>query len=284
MQRTGRQFLFESTIAASPEGGPLAALQFRVSELLRGFMRALTTDASVELWILLLVFAAIYGVVHTALPGHRKTLLVSYFLADDARAVHGVLAGIALAVLHVVAAVVLVLGGYYLLDVALESVIEDATVVIHRVTGGLIAILGAYLLAVRVSVRARGPEHRQGLGHRHGPGMRGAAEHQHHGKADRTRLLPAVIVSGIVPCPGSAFILLTALSLGNPAIGVAAVAAVSVGMALILTALSVATILVKQRVLRLLSGAAAHRAHEGVELAGAVSMLGFGAVIIVLTI
>jgi ABC-type nickel/cobalt efflux system permease component RcnA len=114
--------------------------------------------------------------------------------------------------------------------------------------------------------------------------MRGAAEHQHHGKADRTRLLPAVIVSGIVPCPGSAFILLTALSLGKPTMGVAAVAAVSVGMALILTALSVATILVKQRVLRLLSGAAAHRAHEGVELAGAVSMLGFGAVIIVLTI
>jgi ABC-type nickel/cobalt efflux system permease component RcnA len=241
-------------------------------------MRALTTDASVELWILLLVFAAIYGVVHTALPGHRKTLLVSYFLADDARAVHGVLAGIALAVLHVVAAVVLVLGGYYLLDVALESVIEDATVVIHRVTGGLIAILGAYLLAVRVSVRARGPEHRRG------PGIRGAAEHRHHGEADRTRLLPAVIVSGIVPCPGSAFILLTALSLGSPAIGIAAVAAVSVGMAATLTALSVATILAKQRVLRLLSGDAAHRAHAGVELAGGVLMLGFGAVIIVVTL
>lgn len=278
MQRAGGMFLFESTIAASPEPGPLAALQFRVSELLRGFMRALSGETSVELWVLLLVFAAIYGVVHTALPGHRKTLLVSYFLADDARAVHGVLAGIALAALHVLAAVVLVLGGYYLLDVALESVIEDATVVIHRVTGALIALLGAYLLATRVAARSRGP------GHRHGTATRTASDHRHHRQAGGTRLLPAVIVSGIVPCPGSAFILLTALSLGKPAVGIAAVTAVSVGMALTLTALSVATILAKQRVLRLLSGGAAHLAHEGVELAGAVLMLGFGAVIIFLTV
>ncbi len=283
MQEYGGTSVFDATNPVSVTEGPLASLQLRLSELLGRFMRGLGEDGSAEIWILLLLFAVLYGMIHAALPGHRKTLLVSYFLAENARPAEGILAAVALAVLHVVAAVIIVFGGYYLLDTALETVVGDASAAIHRLTGVLIALLGLYLLLARSMELIRSKGLHQADHHADGHGHHGDVEAPQTGRG-KSRMLPLVIVSGIVPCPGSALILLTALSLGRPVIGIAAVVAVSVGMALTLTALSLITIVTKDRALRLLSSNAAHTAHAGVELAGAAVMLGFGTVIVMLAV
>jgi len=246
-------------------------------------MRGLGGEGSAEIWILLLLFAVLYGMVHSALPGHRKTLLISSFFAEDAPPAEGILAAVALAILHVAAAVIIVFGGYYLLDTALKTVVGDASAAIHRVTGVLIALLGLYLLLARSMELIRSKGRHQSDHHADGNGYHGDVVAPQTGRG-KSRMLPLVIVSGIVPCPGSALILLTALSLGRPVIGIAAVVAVSVGMALTLTALAVVTIIAKERALHLLSSKAAHVAHAGVELAGAAVMLGFGTVIVMLAV
>ena len=63
--------------------------------------------------ILLAMAAAIlFGAVHALMPGHGKTVLVSYHLGQPARPIDGFVNGSILAVTHVGLAVVLVLAGF----------------------------------------------------------------------------------------------------------------------------------------------------------------------------
>ena len=60
---------------------------------------------------LLLLFSFLYGVFHTLLPGHQKSIVGAYFMSENARYGQGLLAGALFAVLHAsvaVAALVLV--------------------------------------------------------------------------------------------------------------------------------------------------------------------------------
>ena len=63
--------------------------------------------------ILLAMAAAIlFGAVHALMPGHGKTVLVSYHLGQPARPIDGFVNGSILAVTHVGLAIVLVLAGF----------------------------------------------------------------------------------------------------------------------------------------------------------------------------
>jgi ABC-type nickel/cobalt efflux system permease component RcnA len=55
--------------------------------------------------------AALFGLVHAFMPGHGKTVLVSYFLGRPSKVVAGLGASIILVLTHVGSAVVLVLTG-----------------------------------------------------------------------------------------------------------------------------------------------------------------------------
>ena len=56
--------------------------------------------------------AALFGLVHAFMPGHGKTVLVSYFLGRPSKVVAGLGASIILVLTHVGSAVVLVLTGF----------------------------------------------------------------------------------------------------------------------------------------------------------------------------
>ena len=59
-------------------------------------------------FILALAIAFAYGVVHAFGPGHGKFVIVSYFLGREARVMRGVAMAVHIAIIHVIAAVVVV--------------------------------------------------------------------------------------------------------------------------------------------------------------------------------
>ncbi len=278
--------------------------------------------------------AFLYGLLHAALPGHRKVLLVSYFVSADAPVRYGVFAGLGVAAVHSLAAVAVVLGAYYVLEASLSVALDDATRYLQAVTAAGILLVGAFLVVSKArealglrAGRSAGPandsygttsapngEHRrrhereqghqgQGDGQRYGSGRgdKDRHDHQHdhapahppqqehhhehhheHGAGlirrmkGRVGLLPAIVISAVVPCPGSAMILIFALSLGVVSLGLYAVVLFSVGMAVTLTAVSVVAVLSKRAVLGAFDGRLGEVLHVGIEGVAGMVMIAFG--------
>lgn len=213
-----------------------------------------------------------YGLIHALGPGHRKTVLVSYFLAEGAQTGTGILAGAAMSGLHAASAVAVVGVGYVLVHGSVGLILEDAGFLMEIVSYAAVAAVGTLMLALRIReiVKTR-------RGATSGESIEGKARpHRRSGG----RGLPAlVIASGIVPCPGAAMLLILALSLGAAPLGVFAVIAMSAGMAAALLVISVSTILLRDRVLRFSrgTGAAAGVIHGILSIGGATAVAAFGA-------
>ena len=226
------------------------------------------------------LIAFLYGLIHAALPGHRKVLLVSYFVSAPARVHHAVLAGVSVAILHAGAAAVVILSAYYLLRTSLSAAMDSATLYLQAVTAAFVLLTGVVILSLKI---------REAMQLRQGAS--GSTDQSgHHASEESGRLLqflrkrigllPAIILSAIVPCPGSAMILLFALSLGVVSLGLYAVAVFSLGMAITLSTVLVVTVLTKQVLFRALEGSFGEALHVGIEGLGGLVMVVFGAILL----
>lgn len=182
--------------------------------------------------------AFLYGLLHALGPGHRKTVIFSYFLAADAPVLHGVAAGVLLALLHGAAAVGLILPIYYLLQGSLLITFNSVSRYIEVATFGFIAVFGAVMLAVHLIQMLRGKHEHGGLhSHDEAPAATDTPE-----RSRRRNLLLLIIGSGLVPCPGAAMVLMFALSMQMTTLGLMAVGAMSLGMAVTISAVAVVTL------------------------------------------
>lgn len=243
----------------------LSRMQGELQQRMSAFIRALHGERSALVWASLLGLGTLYGVVHTLLPGHRKTVLFSYFMSEEARPVHGVLAGVSLGILHAIAAIAIVVGSYWIIESSLNVAVSRANEIVQRLSAWVIVALGLLFLIAKV---------RHALSHsRHRHIEQEAVESAGTSRAPLS--LPAIVLSGLVPCPGSTAVLLFSLSLGIISVGVVTVTAISFGMAVTLSALSVATIVLKRGVLTR-EGPLGHLLHHGIEIGAAIVMLLFG--------
>lgn len=283
-------FLLDSTIEFGP---PRTAAGAWLRNMQRGLTRNLsTTLRSVQqgqttgtFW-LIVSLAFIYGVIHSILPGHRKVILISYFLAKDARPITGVFAGIALAVVHAAAAVIVVLVAYYVIQTSIGATIVRTGAAVQSVTAGFVLLAGIVLLIMTLrEIRSHRRDHDGEHGHDHdhnsdhSHGHNDSHNHSHGADASRSRsqrLLPVIIISGLVPCPGSSMIMLFAVSVGVVTLGLIAVGSFAVGMAIVFSGICVATILVKERINRLLESRRGRALHHAIEIGGALVMVVFG--------
>lgn len=90
--------------------------------------------------------------------------------------------------------------------------------------------------------------------------------------------LPVLIVSGAVPSPTVALLLLSAISAGTLAAGVLALVGVTLGLAGMFVLCAAAVIVAKERGIDMLGGRAAHYTHLGVEIAAALGLALLGAI------
>ena len=231
--------------------------------------------------------AFVYGLVHAALPGHRKVLLVSYFMTTNAPLRHALFAGLSVAVLHAGAAAAVVLLAYYVLQVSLGAALSNATTYLQAVTSVFVLAFG---LAVLVSTIREVLHHRRGYtNHRH---------HHDHYSADsaaktvsarsrlsrflrnRLGLLPAIVLSAVVPDAGSALILVFAISLDLVSLGLFAVVFFSLGMAMTQVTVLAAAVLSKRVVAGALDGRLGEIVHITLEGLGGLAMVAVGAVLL----
>lgn len=184
-------------------------------------------------------FAFVYGVLHTLGPGHGKTIVASYFVGSDARVLRGLSMGLQIAVTHVVSAVVLVT----IFDISYRQLLGGdpiQSVWIGLVSYGIVTIIGATMLvrAIRQTFFAH-------AGHGHGHDH----DHHHHHSHDWREEGALAVLAGLVPCTGAILVMLFALANGIVVAGVLMVVAISLGMAVTMAAIGMASILFRRLVL-----------------------------------
>ncbi len=225
----------EKTARPGGAQGPLrqhiTSLQRVLYSHIAGLMNDLKSSGKDPRFLLMLLLGAcVYGMLHALGPGHRKTVIFSYFLAEDAQLLRGILAGVAMALLHGTAAVGIILPLYYLVKGSLLVTFNSVSRYIELGTFLFIALFGAVMFLLHLF-----PYLKKNRSDAHE--MRGAksakSPRRSHG------LLLLIVGSGLVPCPGAAMILMFALSLDMVSTGLLAVAAMSIGMAITLSLVAI---------------------------------------------
>jgi ABC-type nickel/cobalt efflux system permease component RcnA len=219
--------------------------------------------------IIAIFLAFVLGAAHAFAPGHGKALVAAYLLGERKSIRHAVILGVVVTVTHTIT--VFALGGIAL---ALSEVVPAETLLpwLEVASGLLVLGLGAQLVRARFAKRDEHHGHDHGHDHDHDHGDEhhdhGHAHHDHgHGHehdhdavshaqlhadeyvdASTPRDLIALGISGgLAPCPSALVLLLTAISFHRIAFGLVLVFIFSMGLAVVVTAVGIAVILLGSR-------------------------------------
>ncbi|GEN28726.1 nickel/cobalt efflux system [Halovibrio variabilis] len=244
--------------------GGLQGVSYQLLGWQRDLHRSLTLAISelsrtptMATWVSLLGLSFAYGVFHAAGPGHGKAVLATY-LATHGGAVKRALglsfaASLLQGVTAIALVVVLVYGLGWVTRQAMGSVawVEQASFL-------LVAALGAWLCwrAVRQLRRAYQPRayqpavapshsHDHSHGHDHSHCCGGAHHIEPHQAIDWRTAVMTVGAIGMRPCSGAVLMVGAASLLGQFAVGVASVVAMSIGTGITVSALALASILAR---------------------------------------
>ncbi len=229
----------------------IKAFQRRANAEIATYMKAIERGDDLWAFFLGLAIAFAYGIFHALGPGHGKFIIVSYFLGREARVMRGVVMAIQVAIVHVIAAILIV----WLADIVLKAGfgIGLSEVPGVRAASFLIIVgIGLYMLyqAARTSrgeVLDGGAEHGHGHGREH-PHIHGRGDGHDHGHSHGGRLEGGMLAlaAGMVPCPGAVLIMLYAVANDMIYPGFLLVAAMSLGIGSSICAVGVGTILARQ--------------------------------------
>jgi nickel/cobalt transporter (NicO) family protein len=231
-------------------------------------LKSLKTDNPLGAAITLALLSFIYGVLHAVGPGHGKTIISSYVIANEETVRRGVIISFIAAGLQALTAVVLV----SVLLIALGATglqVNAWSNQLESISYAMIALVGLYLLggqlrsmwrrwqgeslahAVETCVVPR-YEH-----HHHSHSHHGHESHDHHhhapgeacdhmvdvrqlaGPASWRKMMAVVFSVGIRPCTGAILVLVFALTQGLFWVGVAATFAMALGTAITVAALAI---------------------------------------------
>jgi nickel/cobalt exporter len=193
--------------------------------------------------------AVLFGAIHALMPGHGKTVLVSYHLGQPAKMAEGIANGAILALTHVGLALILVLAGFAVISKAFAY--GGRTPQFEAASGVLIALIGAFLLWRSVT-----------------------SDRDGHAKDGKT----LAFVTGMIPCPLTTFIMSYAVARGMLGAGLAVTAAMTVGMIATIGGIALAAALARKQFMGLLTRTERlrHRAGTALEVGSSVMVLIFG--------
>jgi nickel/cobalt exporter len=253
-------------------GGWILAQESGFYRLLTGAIRAAKTSGLAASGLIGLSFA--YGVFHAAGPGHGKTVLTSYMLANESMLRRGLVISLAAALLQGLVAVTIVGAGAFLFG-ATSKHMTAASNAVEIASYAAIALLGAVLLVKKgaglIAAWKASPwqsftwkgsapvapgrfaaddcsvdhVHGQDCGHYHAPDPRGLGA----GFSWRNAAL-SVVAAGSRPCSGAILVLVFALAQGVFLTGVEAVLAMSLGTAITTGGLASLAVFAKKSAVR----------------------------------
>jgi nickel/cobalt transporter (NicO) family protein len=191
-----------------------------------GFASLVARDR-LGVWVVLgsLAVALFWGAAHALSPGHGKTIVTAYLVGQRGTPRHAALLGLIVTVTHTIGVFAL---GLVTLLLSRFVVSDHLYPWLNLASGVLVVAIGASVL------RARWSRHRS---HRH--------HHHHVHDLSRRSLLAVGISGGLLPCPSALVVLLAAISLHRVGFGLLLILAFSAGLALTITGIGLAAVLVR---------------------------------------
>lgn len=189
-----------------------------------------------------------FGLLHAFLPGHGKAVLTSYY-AGDGRWVWALLTTAILIVTHVGSAIIIVLGGFAILQRTIGS--AGRAPALETASSILIVLVGCWLL------------------------WRTMKRHEHdHDQSS----IPLAIVTGLVPCPLTTFIMTYAVGNGLVGAGLILSGVFATGMFVTVAAFPLAAIALRTKLLPLLASTQTWRIRvgRGLEILAALAIIAIG--------
>jgi nickel/cobalt transporter (NicO) family protein len=276
-------------------------------------VKSLKGEHAVAGAFMLAAISFIYGVVHAVGPGHGKTIISSYVVANEETVRRGVIISFIAAGLQALTAVALVGVLAFALN-ASGMQINAWSNQLEMLSYAMIALVGAWLLTTQlVAIFRRRQEshaievHSEHAGHDHHHYTHSDHDHHHHhdhdphhhghshaegeachhivdarelaGPFSWRKILAVVFSVGIRPCTGAILVLIFALTQGMFWAGVAATFAMAIGTAITVAALATLALGSRELALKLggRSGAFATAVWTICALGGSALILLFGA-------
>jgi nickel/cobalt transporter (NicO) family protein len=222
----------------SPFFARFAVWQHELNQKISEWVRNLKEEGGIRPLATLMGIAFAYGAIHAAGPGHGKFVAASYVLSHRTGVTGGLLLGFFTAVFHGFSGVVGVFGLRFLLRKSVGQTLASTTAATRIASFGLVAALGFFLfLKSARTLRAR----------------RSTRTDSPPKPASRKSLLPWAAAVGLVPCPAVVMVMLFCLSMDAAMLGVLLAAAMSLGMAATISAVTVAAVAGKTGTLRFFS-------------------------------
>jgi len=185
-------------------------------------------------WLYLPVAVAL-GALHALEPGHAKSLMAAYIISIRGTPRQAALLGLSATVGHTIVVWVLAVAA---LLFGQNLIAEQAEPWLTLLSGVLVTLL-ALRMFLRLRVGSHDHNHHHHHGHSHGH------DHGHHHPQPKTGQSATDIVwfgftGGLLPCPAAIAVLLVCIQLRQFTLGVAMVAAFSIGLAATLVAIGMA--------------------------------------------
>lgn len=267
----------------------------------RAFHKSMTTSlsafadgAGISTGFAIVSGSFLYGVFHAAGPGHGKVILSTYLLTQPEQVRKSVFMSVAAAFMQGVMAVLLVYGLFYVFGLVAR---DSKVAVAWSERLAFLMVIGVGLILVWRAVRGLGwlPSGVATDAHHHPH-----HDHDHHGaegdvcatcghshtpsaaqlvQANDWRTTASIIVSiGLRPCSGAVLVLVFAKFAGIPIAGVLAVAAISVGTAITVSAMAILSVQARKLAVSLMEGASgvADKAGYAVALIGGMVLIIMG--------
>lgn len=249
-------------------------------------------------WVFLPAAVAL-GAIHGLEPGHAKSMMAAFVVAVKGSIAQGVLLGLSAAFSHSLVVWALAALGLWLGDAMIGQTAEPYL----QAIGGAIVVGMALWMLMRVAGfrfsfgdgHQHGHDHaHEGHGHDHGHGDDHSCGcgHSHDGAAEAKALMAKGKVStvqimlfgltgGLLPCPASIAVLLVCLQLKQFSLGIAMVAAFSLGLALTLVSVGVAAAWGRGHIERMYGKGKAEALSRYLPLVSAALMLVLGGVMLI---
>jgi ABC-type nickel/cobalt efflux system permease component RcnA len=204
-----------------------------------GQFAELVTRTHVGPWVLagMLAVALLFGAAHALAPGHGKTVMAAYLVGTGGRVRDALLVGTIVSAMHTGSVLVL---GLVLFHVSRSTSLDRIYPALTFAGGVIVVGIGVWLLRSRLAALRRHNHDHPGHDHPHSHALPVGVS-----PISRRGLVVLAGSGGIVPSPSAVIVLVSAFALGRVALGVALIAAFSVGLAATLTAVGLALVLAR---------------------------------------
>ena len=189
-----------------------------------------------------LAICLIYGMLHALGPGHGKSIVVGYFIARRGRWRQGVALGAGITVTHTMSAVLLLLVLYAIFKATVFNAFETGRIGIERASYALIMLTGVLLVVLGIKDFITQRKSREVVAQDE-LAVAGAAQNGALPPVARWReIIGVAAVTGIVPCPAVALIVLFCLLNSMVALSLLGALVICVGMTITNVAFGIAAV------------------------------------------